>query len=104
MTILRGGIRALSQRVVTKEDPTLPAGARKVVKKGSPGRAVTVTRVVGEGPDAIREVISTDRYLGEATIVHVGTAKPGETAAPVAAPPASPADVPAATENLPATE
>jgi len=83
VTILRGDIRALAQRVVTKEDPTLPAGTRTVVEKGSPGRAVTVTRVVGEGPDAVREVISTDRYRGEATVIHIGTAK---SAAPAGAP------------------
>jgi len=64
---------------ITKNDPSLPAGTR-VVKKGKGGVAVTVSRVVGEGPDAHSEVISHDSYAGEPTIVRVGT---GQTTSPV---------------------
>ncbi len=71
--ILRSGIGTLPGRTVTKKDPSLPTGTQQVEKKGKPGIAVTVTRVVGEGPDAVSQFISRDKYLGEPTIVRVGT-------------------------------
>lgn len=71
--IERSGISRLSGRSIIKKDPKLPAGTRVVEQKGSGGLAVTVTRVVGEGDAAVREVISRDRYIGEPTIVRVGT-------------------------------
>lgn len=89
----RSGIAALGGRTVTYKDKTLPYGMRVVAKKGSNGIAVTVTRIVGEGDTAKREVISRDKYLGEATVVRVGT---GAVAAPAPPDAASAPGVPAA--------
>ncbi|MHB9024865.1 MAG: VanW family protein [Armatimonadota bacterium] len=73
--IERTGFASFPGRTTVKKDPTLPLGARVVEKKGSGGRAVTVIRVVGEGPDAVREVVSKDRYIGEPAIIRMGTGK-----------------------------
>ncbi|MEI7831840.1 MAG: VanW family protein [bacterium] len=58
---------------INKDDPTLPKGYTKIDSPGKPGKAVTVTRVVGEGPDAKREPLSKDKYNGEPSITLVGT-------------------------------
>lgn len=71
--LVRSNIRQLPGRTVTKHDPALPAGTRVVESAGTSGKAVTVTRVVGEGQREKREVISKDRYLGEPRIIRVGT-------------------------------
>ena len=73
VSIERSGISRLGGRSITKKDPKLPAGTRVVEQGGGGGLAVTVTRVVGEGDAAVREVISRDRYIGEPRIVRVGT-------------------------------
>lgn len=84
--IERSGLATLPGRTVTKKDPTLPAGVQQVEQKGSSGLRVTVTRVFGTGSTARREVLSTDRYLGEARVVRVGTgtapAPPADTPTP----------------------
>jgi vancomycin resistance protein YoaR len=72
--IERTGYRALPLRVVTKTDPTLPPGKKVVDEPGKPGGVITVIRVVGDGPDAVRQTLSTDRYLGEAKVVRTGPA------------------------------
>ena len=59
-------------RTITRQDPKLPAGT-KTVEKGTGGLSITVSRVIGDGPDAKTEVISHDRYSGEPTIIHVGS-------------------------------
>lgn len=71
--IERSGITSLPGRSKTIKDPTLPLGVKKIEKRGKAGMAVTVTRVVGDGADARREVLSHDRYLGELSIVRIGT-------------------------------
>lgn len=58
---------------INKDDPNLPKGYTKVESPGKAGKAVTVTRVVGEGPDAKREQLSSDKYNGEPSITIVGT-------------------------------
>ncbi|MHB0935786.1 MAG: VanW family protein [Armatimonadota bacterium] len=73
VSIERSGISRLGGRSITKKDPKLPAGTRVVEQRGGGGLAVTVTRVVGEGDDAVREVVSRDRYIGEPRVVRVGT-------------------------------
>lgn len=70
--IERSGISSLPGRTITKKDPTLPEGTRKVEHGGS-GLAVTVTRVVGEGDAAVSQVISHDRYVGSPAVVRIGT-------------------------------
>lgn len=89
VTILRVGLGSFGPRVTTIKDPTLPVGMIKVEKKGAPGRTVTVIRVVGDGPDAVREEISHDRYIGEAKVVRVGT-KPIDQLPTVTPPPPAP--------------
>lgn len=79
---------------ITKNDPTLPKG-KKIVEKGGTGLAITVTRIIGSGPDARSEVLSHDRYRGEPTVIRVGTgpapvAKPTEATAAPTAPDAQP--------------
>lgn len=89
VTILRTNIGTFPPHVRTIKDPALPVGVTKVDDKGKAGHTVTVIRVVGEGPDATREVISNDRYVGETKVIRVGTGKP-----------ASPLNTPA-TEAIP---
>ncbi len=64
-----------------KPDPTLPAGVKVLETKGKTGVAVTVTRVVGDGPTAVREVISHDRYHGEAPVYRIGAPAPATPSA-----------------------
>jgi vancomycin resistance protein YoaR len=83
--IERSGITALPMPPARlKPDPTLPKGQKVLVEKGKPGVAVTVTRVVGDGPDATRETLSRDRYLGEAPVYRLGTKEPEPAPAPAA--------------------
>lgn len=72
VSIERGDITSSPPSTVTRKDPGLPKGAR-VVDKGKNGLSVTVTRVVGEGDSAVREELSKDHYLGEPTVVRIGT-------------------------------
>ena len=76
--IERTGLSRTGMRITTRQDPTLPKGKKVVEQKGRSGVKVTVIRVVGSGPDATRETLSTDRYPGETRIVRIGTgpAKP----------------------------
>lgn len=80
--IERSGITTRPIRVITKPDPTLPAGKRVVAKKGRAGMRVTVTRVVGGGAEVHREVLSTDTYQGEPSIIRLGTSTGSATALP----------------------
>jgi len=76
VTIERSGIKTLPGRSITKKDSKLALGTRVVEQRGSGGLAVTVTRVVGEGDAAVREVVSHDRYTGEPSVVRIGTGAP----------------------------
>ena len=71
--IERTGLSRTGMGITTHKDPTLPKGKKVVEQKGRSGVKVTVIRVVGSGPDATRETLSTDRYPGETRIVRVGT-------------------------------
>jgi len=75
VSLERSGISSLPGRSTTVKDPKLPAGTR-VVKRGTGGLAVTLTRVVGEGAAAVREVISHDRYIGTPSVIRIGTGAP----------------------------
>ena len=87
--IERGTLIRMPVSTITRKDPSLPAGQRVLVSAGKPGIKVTVTRIIGEGAEAVRETLSNDRYLGEPAVVRVGTGP--------AAPP-EPAPVPATTD------
>jgi vancomycin resistance protein YoaR len=89
--LLRSNISRFPGRIITQQDPTLPAGKKVVDHKGTSGLAVTVTRVVGSGPAAKRQILSHDRYPGEPTIIRVGSG-PAESApdAPAAPAPSAP--------------
>ncbi len=62
----------------TVYDPSLPAGARKVVDKGSRGARVTVYRRINSlDGTSVTETVSTDRYPAQKVIIGVGpNAKP----------------------------
>jgi vancomycin resistance protein YoaR len=63
--------------IVKKEDANLYLGETRVDQEGSPGYKVTTVRVVWlKGRQILREVLSKDVYLGEDTIVKVGTKTP----------------------------
>ncbi len=64
--------------VQTKVDPTLPAGVRKVVEKGSPRKSVVTYRVVKiDGTVVKRERLGTSAYGGLPTVVAVGESPSG---------------------------
>ena len=71
-----------SYRIRTVKNAALAPGIKKVLKKGSPGRGVTVYRIVGTGKDAKREFISEDKYPGETRVMQVGPAKSTEIVPP----------------------
>lgn len=63
--------------IVKKEDANLYIGETMVGQEGNPGYKVTTVRVVWlKGRQISREVLSKDVYLGEDTIVKVGTKIP----------------------------
>ncbi|MHB9134590.1 MAG: VanW family protein [Armatimonadota bacterium] len=93
VSIEASNLHSTSGRTRVIKDPSLPEGAKVVKKKGSSGKSVTITRVIGTGPDARREVVSKDKYIGEPTIIRVGTGKN------VPAKPETPATPPETTET-----
>ena len=75
--ILSVGQELIPPSITKKEDNTLYQGEFKVIQKGKPGNAVTTVRVVRSGGQEVkREVLSTDRYLPDNTIIKVGTQIP----------------------------
>lgn len=63
--------------IVKKEDANLYIGETMVSQEGNPGYKVTTVKVVWlKGRQISREVLSKDVYLGEDTIVKVGTKIP----------------------------
>jgi len=81
---------------VEKPDPTLPEGERVVEREAKAGLRVVVTRIVGEGAKAAREVISNDYYRPLGAVIRVGTGpaaaeepagEPAEEAQPATAEP-----------------
>lgn len=80
VNIITSDRQALPGRTVTRDDPNLPVGQKKI-EPGTGGLSITVSRVVGDDPDVTTEVISHDRYIGEPTIIHVGSG-PAKTKAP----------------------
>lgn len=87
--MLRSGITSLPGKSITRNDPSLPAGTRKV-QKGSGGLAVTVSREVA----GVATVISRDRYTGTPAIIRVGSG-PAKVKPPIdTIPPPTEADPP----------
>ncbi|MEI6518915.1 MAG: VanW family protein, partial [bacterium] len=84
VTIERTGITTGNYKIRTEKNAALAPGTKKILKKGSPGRGVTIYRVVGTGKDAVRELISEDKYVGETRVIQVGPAKakPGDIITP----------------------
>lgn len=63
--------------IVKKEDANLYLGETQVEQEGKPGYGITTLRVVWlNGRQISKEVLSKDTYLGEDTIVKVGTKTP----------------------------
>jgi len=63
--------------IIKKQDDLLYLGETKLEIQGKPGYAVTTLRVVRSGGQEIkREIVSTDRYLPDDTIIKVGTQIP----------------------------
>lgn len=69
--------QVIQPAVVKEQDNQLYLGETKVDKQGRPGYEVTTIRVVRtQGREIKREVLATDRYLPEDTIVKVGSQLP----------------------------
>ncbi|MEN6412871.1 MAG: VanW family protein [Veillonellales bacterium] len=63
--------------VVKQQDGSLYLGESKVDKQGKPGYEITTIRIIRlEGQEIKREILSTDRYLPENTIVKIGSLMP----------------------------
>jgi uncharacterized protein YabE (DUF348 family) len=63
--------------IIKQQDDSLYLGETKLEKQGTPGIALTVMRVVRlKGQMIKQEVLSQDRYLGEDTILKIGTKIP----------------------------
>lgn len=63
--------------IIKKQDDRLYLGEFKIDKQGKPGYAIMTVRVVRSGGQEVkREVLSTDRYLPDKTIIKVGTQMP----------------------------
>ena len=89
VVIERTDLRSWSLPIQEVQDPSLPAGKRKVVEKGSPGYSVNTFRVVRRGTEELsREPLGKSLYRGGNRIIHVGI-KPTE-AAPETGPPPEP--------------
>jgi vancomycin resistance protein YoaR len=94
-----GGIAA--PKAVERPDPALAPGQRVVEHKAQRGVRVTVTRVVGEGAEATREVISSDVYRPQSAVIRVGPAPvPPEQTPPITPAEAQPT-APAPTADSP---
>jgi vancomycin resistance protein YoaR len=87
--VIQDGHRSWATAVKQVPDPSLPAGATKVIEKGSSGHAVQSYRLVyRNGELVLRESLGQSTYRGANRIIAVGT----KQAAP--APPADSAPVP----------
>jgi vancomycin resistance protein YoaR len=86
VSIERTGITSGNYKVRTVKNEKLSPGTKKIIKKGSPGRGVTIYRIVGTGKDAKREFVSEDKYVGETRVIQLGPAKakPGDIPIPAA--------------------
>jgi vancomycin resistance protein YoaR len=90
VAIERTNISTAGYKMRTEKNNALAPGTKKIAKKGSPGRSVTIYRVVGTGPAAKRELISEDKYRGETRVIQVGPAKAKQGDTPVINPPDDP--------------
>jgi len=93
--ILTSGHSVWGNGVKTVVNRSLPAGARRIVEKGSAGHAITTYRVVMEnGKEVRRDTLGRSVYRGSARIIEVNNVpKPAfkpPTAPPAAVPPAAP--------------
>ena len=70
-------LQKIPPTIVKKEDANLYLGETQVEQEGKPGYAVTTLRTIwSKGRQISKEVLSKDVYLGEDTIVKVGTKVP----------------------------
>jgi vancomycin resistance protein YoaR len=93
--ILRLGAKSWSTGEKVVPDPSLAAGVRKVVEKGSAGHSIDTVRVVKKNGTVVkREPLGKSHYRGGQRIVHVGVRPPAPAASPkrppTVAPPAAP--------------
>lgn len=69
--------QVISPAIIKKPDQSLYLGETEIDKQGKPGYEVTTVRVIEQGNIEVkREIIATDKYLPENTIVKVGTRLP----------------------------
>ncbi|MBU2701595.1 vancomycin resistance protein YoaR [Sporomusaceae bacterium BoRhaA] len=69
--------QVISPAIVRKQDNALLLGETELDKQGKPGYEVTTVRVVEQDGSTIkREIIATDKYLPENTVVKFGTKMP----------------------------
>lgn len=74
VAIVTSGLKSWDRGEQIIKDPTLPAGKKKIIEKGSAGRSINVYRVVyKDGVEVRREHLGTSRYVGMKRIVAVGT-------------------------------
>ncbi|MCC6443153.1 MAG: VanW family protein [Armatimonadetes bacterium] len=97
--ILTTGGRSVPGSVVTRPDPNLLEGKRVVERSGHSGYRVTTIRVTRSADGAARrEVVSSDYYRPQATVVRVGTRpappQPEENAESTPSPAENPAEMP----------
>lgn len=75
--ILSTNRQVIPPAIVKQQDGSLYLGESKVDKQGKPGYEVTTLRVIRlNGQEIRREILSTDRYLPENTIVKFGSLMP----------------------------
>lgn len=75
--IVTEGHRSWDRGQKTVSDPALPAGARRVVEKGSRGHAIETYRLVmRDGRVVRRERLNRSHYMGGVRIIAVGSGAP----------------------------
>lgn len=69
--------QVISPDIIRKQDQTLLLGETELESPGKPGYEVTTVRVLVQGNQEVtREIIATDQYLPENTVVKIGTKLP----------------------------
>jgi vancomycin resistance protein YoaR len=69
--------QVIAPAIVKKQDSALLLGETEIDKQGKPGYEVTTIRVIEQDGNPIkREIIATDQYLPENTVVKFGTKMP----------------------------
>lgn len=94
------GVRTSPGRTITRRDPSIPSGVRRVAESGGSARSVSTVRIVKQDGKVVRrDSLGTSYYGGSPRVILVGSGpRPKPRVVP---PPAKPVTVPPPAASVP---